>query len=65
MIYSSNPSIYTLPLLRVLFLFVLPLFAYFVGEFRISNFLLWQSAYTELFFVDKFWPDFTHAGNEI
>ncbi|WP_448589464.1 polyprenyl diphosphate synthase [Thermodesulfobium sp.] len=29
------------------------------GEKRISNFLLWQIAYTELFFVDKFWPDFT------
>lgn len=30
------------------------------GEYRISNFLLWQLAYTELFFVDKFWPQFTH-----
>lgn len=28
------------------------------GEKRISNFLLWQTAYTELFFVDKLWPDF-------
>lgn len=28
------------------------------GEHRISNFLLWQLAYTELFFSDKFWPDF-------
>lgn len=28
------------------------------GESRISNFLLWQLAYTELFFVDKMWPDF-------
>lgn len=28
------------------------------GEQRISNFLLWQLAYTELFFTDKFWPDF-------
>ncbi len=28
------------------------------GEFRISNFLLWQLAYTELYFSDKFWPDF-------
>lgn len=28
------------------------------GEHRISNFLLWQIAYTELFFLDKFWPDF-------
>jgi len=30
------------------------------GEFRISNFLLWQLAYAELIFVDKFWPDFKH-----
>ncbi|MBP6952605.1 MAG: isoprenyl transferase [Alphaproteobacteria bacterium] len=29
------------------------------GEQRISNYLLWQVAYTELVFVDKFWPDFT------
>lgn len=29
------------------------------GEQRISNFLLWQLAYTELAFTDKFWPDFT------
>lgn len=28
------------------------------GECRLSNFLLWQSAYTELYFLDKFWPDF-------
>jgi undecaprenyl diphosphate synthase len=28
------------------------------GERRISNFLLWQSAYSELLFVDKLWPDF-------
>jgi len=28
------------------------------GEERISNFLLWQLAYTELFFTDKLWPDF-------
>lgn len=28
------------------------------GEHRISNFLLWQIAYSELVFVDKFWPDF-------
>ncbi len=28
------------------------------GELRISNFLLWQIAYAELFFTDKFWPDF-------
>ena len=28
------------------------------GEFRISNFLLWQIAYSELFFTEKLWPDF-------
>ncbi len=28
------------------------------GQKRLSNFLLWQSAYSELFFLDKFWPDF-------
>lgn len=28
------------------------------GECRISNFLLWQSAYTEFYFTDTFWPDF-------
>ena len=28
------------------------------GEERISNFLLWQLAYTELYFTDKLWPDF-------
>jgi len=29
------------------------------GELRISNFLLWQAAYSELVFVDECWPDFT------
>lgn len=28
------------------------------GEYRISNFLLWQVAYTELYFTDVLWPDF-------
>ena len=28
------------------------------GEYRISNFLLWQIAYSELFFCEKYWPDF-------
>lgn len=28
------------------------------GEERISNFLLWQSAYSELYFVDSYWPEF-------
>lgn len=29
------------------------------GEYRISNFLLWQSAYSELYFTETLWPDFT------
>ncbi|MEI6059553.1 MAG: isoprenyl transferase [Bacteroidota bacterium] len=29
------------------------------GEYRTSNFLIWQSAYTELFFSAKLWPDFS------
>src|SRR5690606_28459604 len=28
------------------------------GEQRISNFLIWQLAYTELYFTDRYWPDF-------
>jgi undecaprenyl diphosphate synthase len=31
------------------------------GEMRISNFLLWQCAYSELYFSDKLWPDFDEA----
>ena len=31
------------------------------GELRVSNFMLWQTAYTELFFTDTLWPDFTSA----
>lgn len=31
------------------------------GEFRISNFLLWQCAYSEMYFSDKLWPDFDEA----
>ena len=31
------------------------------GEMRTSNFLPWQLAYTELYFSDKFWPDFDEA----
>jgi undecaprenyl diphosphate synthase len=31
------------------------------GEQRISNFLLWQLAYTELVFTETLWPDFGHA----
>ncbi len=31
------------------------------GERRISNFLLWQLSYAELYFTDKFWPDFNEA----
>lgn len=29
------------------------------GEYRLSNFLLWQISYTELWFTDVYWPDFT------
>ena len=28
------------------------------GELRISNYLLWQNAYTEFYFTDTLWPDF-------
>ena len=31
------------------------------GEYRISNFLLWQMAYTEFYFTDILWPDFREA----
>ena len=31
------------------------------GEHRLSNFLLWQSAYSELVFVPTYWPDFDRA----
>ena len=32
------------------------------GEQRLSNFLLWQAAYSELVFRDELWPDFTARG---
>jgi len=35
------------------------------GEQRISNFLLWQLAYTELYFTDTLWPDFDAAALEL
>ena len=31
------------------------------GKKRLSNFLLWQMAYTEIYFIDKLWPDFKVA----
>jgi undecaprenyl diphosphate synthase len=34
------------------------------GEFRLSNFMLWQSAYAELVFLDVLWPDFDKAALE-
>jgi undecaprenyl diphosphate synthase len=34
------------------------------GEYRISNFLLWQIAYAELYFTDTLWPDFRRADLE-
>ena len=35
------------------------------GDHRISNFLLWQFAYTELYFTDTFWPDFDDAALDL
>ena len=35
------------------------------GERRLSNFLLWQSAYSELYFSDKTWPDFSSEDLEL
>lgn len=29
------------------------------GEIRLSGFLPWQSVYSEFYFIDKLWPDFT------
>jgi undecaprenyl diphosphate synthase len=34
------------------------------GERRLSNYLLWQSAYSELIFRDELWPDFTRTALE-
>ena len=34
------------------------------GEFRISNFLLWQIAYSEIYITDKYWPDFDEVEME-
>jgi undecaprenyl diphosphate synthase len=34
------------------------------GEFRISNFLLWEAAYTEYYISPKYWPDWTKADLE-
>jgi undecaprenyl diphosphate synthase len=31
------------------------------GEVRVSNFLLWQAAYSELLFTDRLWPEFSDA----
>ena len=31
------------------------------GEVRLSNYLLWQNAYAEMFFIFLYWPDFTPA----
>ena len=35
------------------------------GDFRISNFLLWQAAYAELYFTEVLWPDFTKTEFEM
>ena len=34
------------------------------GEYRLSNFLLWQAAYAELYFTETLWPDFTETEME-
>ena len=34
------------------------------GDYRISNFLLWQAAYAELYFTDVLWPDFNKSAFE-
>ena len=34
------------------------------GEFRISNFILWQMSYAELYFTECFWPDFNEKETE-
>lgn len=34
------------------------------GEMRLSNFLLWQCAYSELFFVEKYWPEYNRKDLE-
>ncbi|MBO4452736.1 MAG: di-trans,poly-cis-decaprenylcistransferase, partial [Clostridia bacterium] len=35
------------------------------GEYRISNFLLWQSAYAEYYFTEVYWPDFDRKELEL
>ena len=35
------------------------------GEQRLSNFLLWQAAYSEFYFSDKLWPDFDEAALDL
>lgn len=35
------------------------------GEQRLSNFMLWRVAYSELMFIDKFWPDMKHADIDV
>jgi undecaprenyl diphosphate synthase len=35
------------------------------GEQRLSNYLLWQSAYSELHFTDVLWPDFSRSDLEL
>jgi len=62
---SLQPAEITVELLqRELSLADLPppdLFIRTSGEQRISNFLLWQLAYTELYFTELYWPDFTES----
>jgi undecaprenyl diphosphate synthase len=59
---ASNPSEFTedtlSPYLAMAYAPEPDLFIRTGGEKRISNFLLWQLAYTELFFTETYWPDF-------
>ena len=43
----------------ILVVFLIPTFLIRTsGEYRLSNFLLWQSAYTEIYMTETFWPAF-------
>ena len=35
------------------------------GEMRLSNFMIWQAAYAELYFTDTLWPDFDYRGLQL
>ena len=56
-LYSSG-AVVPLPFLRAADLPPLDLLIRTSGEVRLSNFLLWQAAYAEMWFTDVLWPDF-------